>query len=162
MKGAWIYCDECGFLNCDPDEQNTCKGCFDHLSPAGAINPIGVTLIRFRTETDSKKIKKQISILEKNETTIQGIIHRIKKKGKQSPFQDDEITDLLKQVLKKNLTSEKLDLEKDLRHTRMVIGRLRQDLEKNYTKEPIHQNKFPSMPLFKLLKEKETQQNKSN
>ncbi len=103
-----------------------------------------------------KKNKKKIAILEQNETTIQEIIHRIKKKGGQYLFQDDEITDLLKQVLKKNLTSEKLDLEKDLRHTRLLIRRLRQDLEKIYTKETTHQNKFQSLSLFKLLKEKET------
>lgn len=156
MQGVWIYCDECGFLNCDPDEQNKCKGCFVQLSAAGAINPIGVTLIRLRTESNSKKIKKKIAILEQNETTIQEIIHRIKKKGGQYLFQDDEITDLLKQVLKKNLTSEKLDLEKDLRHTRLLIRRLRQDLGKIYTKETTHQNKFQSLSLFKLLKEKET------
>jgi len=162
MKGVWIYCDECGFLNCGPDGQNKCKGCFGQLSTAGAINPIGVTLIRLRTELNSKKIKKNVEILEQNETTIREIIHRIKKKRKQYLFHDDEITDLLKQVLKKNLTSEKLDLEKDLRHTRLLIRRLRQDFEKIYTKETTHQNKFQSLTLFKLLKEKETSENKSN
>jgi hypothetical protein len=93
---------------------------------------------------------------------IQEIIHQIKKKGKQYPFQDDETTDLLKQVLKKNLTPEKLALEKNLHYTKLVIGLLHQDLEKIYDKEKTLQNRSSSMSLFKLLEKKEIQLTKSS
>jgi len=134
-----ICCAECGFLN--TDVRNECKACLSQL----------------RIGTSSKKLKKKIILLEKNKFAIQKIIHQIKKNGKEYPFQDDETTDLLKQVLKKNLTSEKLALEKDLHHTKRTIVRLRQDLEKIYAKERTFRNKSSSMSLFKFLEEKEKQ-----
>jgi len=162
MEEVRIYCSECGFLNTKPGVQNECKACLSQLSLEGTINKVDVILSRFRAWASSKKVKKTIRILEKNETAIQKIIRQIKKKGTRYPFQDDETTDLLKQVLKKDLTPEKLTLEKDLHHTRLTIVSLRQDLENIYAKERAFRSSSSSLSLFKLLEEKEAWLNKLN
>ena len=158
--GCLVYCSECGFLNDNSNTRSKCKACLSQLLSEGVINKLEVTLIHLRTRSSFKELKINIKLLKQNESAIQKIIHQIKKKGKQYPFQDDETTDLLKQVLKKNLTPEKLALEKNLHHTKLIIGHLRQDLEKKYDKEKTLQNKSSSMSLFKLLEEKEIQLNK--
>ena len=160
--GCRVYCSECGFLNDNSNARSKCKACLSQLLSEGVINKLEVTLIHLRTRSSFKELKLNIKLLKQNESVIQKIIHQIKKKGKQYPFQDDETTDLLKQVLKKNLTPEKLALEKNLHHTKLIIGHLCQDLGKNYDKEKTLQNKSSSMSLFKLLEEKEIQLNKSS
>ncbi len=149
-----VYCSECGFLNDNSNVRSKCKACLSQLLSEGVINKLEVTLIHLRTRSNFKELKINIKLLKQNESAIQEIIRQIKKKGKQYPFQDDETTDLLKQVLKKNLTPEKLALEKNLHYTKLVIGLLHQDLEKIYDKEKTLQNRSSSMSLFKLLEKK--------
>ena len=148
-----IYCSECGFLNTETVAGRECMSCLKGLSPKGMLKNLKTTIEYFacftvRNGADSKAIKRDIEILEKNESTIMRVIQRIKKKDKEIRylFQDDQITDLLKQVLKKDLTPEKIGLEKDLYKTRRGLAHLRHELK--YAKDSSSTNRF------KLLKER--------
>ena len=155
-----IYCSECGFLNVDmegalPVARNECMFCLKGLSPEGRLENLNITIEYFqhfavRKGASSKAIKTDIGILEKNGCTIRGVIQRIKKKECEIPFQDDHITGLLKQVLKKDLTPEKIGLEKDLYKTRRGLVHLRQELKR----ELKYAEDSSSTYMFKLLKER--------
>ena len=136
-----IYCSECGFLNIEMKESsglpNECMSCLKGLSPKGMLKNLDITIeycgyFIVRKGASFQAIKKDIEILEKNKSVIRGIIQRIKKKesGRRRLGKDDQITDLLKQVLKKDMTPEKIGLEKGLRNTKRGLAHLRQELER--------------------------------
>ena len=157
MRINRIYCSECGFLNIETVARSECTSCLKGLSPEGMLKNLETTTEHFGYFTvskgaDSKTIKNDIQILEANESTIMRVIQRIKKKEKELRylFQDDQITDLLKQVLKKDLTPEKIGLEKDLYKTRRGLVHLRQELKR----ELKYAEDSSSTYMFKLLKER--------
>jgi len=154
-----IYCVECGFLNKEQYHKLiVCNACNEKLSSAGEIKTPKVLLIGLGNFIIRKGLSRQdlttdIKILEDNKKLIRQLIQRIKLKEKtiKRPFNDDETTVLLHQLLKRLITPEKLAIEKDLHRIRVTLAILRSELET--MKIPCVSQSAQN--LFKLIEERE-------
>ena len=154
-----IYCRECGFLNKEQYHKLIdCKACNEKLSAAGEIKTpkiliTGLGNFILRKGFSFQELTTDIKILESNREIIRKIIQRIKLKEKKvkQPFNDDEITNLLYQILKQSITPEKLGIEKDLHRIRVTLDILRKNLKPQIPITP----SASARNLFKLIEARE-------